>query len=102
MPKTLLHQNALSGAYPTTSPKYKTKQAQVFNRHNPMIVEVDAGNVKNTRYTICERTYTSRKNYTSHMYYVHKNGKREPAARRDAIKAQFDPNIIPIWGDQLL
>lgn len=63
-----------------------------------MILEIDAGDYKNKRCTICERNYASRANYERHMNTTHKDGKRKPAnGGRSFINV--DHNIVPVWDD---
>lgn len=65
---------------------------------NSIMVEMDAGNPKNKRCTICDREYINRYTYRKHMLTIHKDGKRE-AVSRSRDKGRVNPNIIPIWDD---
>lgn len=65
----------------------------------PIVLEIDAGNCKNTRCTVCDYNFTIRINYPYHVNRFHKDGNREPVVSRGKIKAKPDPNIIPVWDD---
>lgn len=75
-------------------PNISLEKNRKLSAVNPLIVEVDSGNHKNTTCAICERDYVNRWVYRNHMLTVHKDGKREPLA---AIGP--DRNIVPMWDD---
>lgn len=80
--------------HPNTKPENIKETPSAIN---PIIVEVDTGNLKNKRCTICERDYDSRASYYNHMNRTHKGGKREPAGT--SKRRNVDATIIPIWDD---
>lgn len=79
-------------------PTIKLETKKISSGISPIIAEIDAGNDRNTRCTICDRGYKSRRRYKYHMKVYHKNGKREPvgSTRRKSIP---NPNVIPKWDD---
>lgn len=65
---------------------------------NPIMVEVDNGNLNNKNCTICDREYSNRSNYVTHMNTWHKDGNRQPVVKRGE-RSKIDHNVMPIWDD---
>lgn len=82
-------------------PSINMERSKIFSATNPLMIEVDAGNHKNTMCTLCGRDYADRNSYRTHMRIIHKESKREPAAFIGRLKklTNMDPNIVPIWND---
>lgn len=68
-------------------------------RTNSLVAEMDAGNDKNKRCTVCDWEFDKRGYYVQHVNKVHKDGKKEPVYHRRNVKKEIDPNDWPIWND---
>lgn len=63
---------------------------------NPLVVEMDAGDKKNKRCTICKREYACRGGYVTHVNSCHKDGSREPITKKGTGKTKFDASAVPV------
>lgn len=85
--------NHLRFIHPTLKLEIKLSKSSLTT--NLLKMEIDNGNLKNKKCSICERDYALRRNYLNHMKRYHKNGKREPVVERNNIK--INPQFKPIW-----